>query len=120
MEPQKDNRPVEPPGLERTILRKLPSYTVASIVGPLLFYLGTYYFSVGGDAAEKLLTTTAIIAVSISLTLLTIIFTVAIGCWFVVIMKGPVRTADSYPLSDADKPRKDNERDEKPGSRFEA
>lgn len=113
-----DKKPVEPPGLERTILRKLPSYVVASLIGPLLFYWGMAYFNTGSDPATlKLLTTTAILAASISITLLTIIATVAIGCWIVVIMKGPAYTADSYPLPDAERPRRTNERDE---GRFEA
>ena len=34
----------------------------------------------------------------------TAVFTVAIGAFVVMVMKGPAYVADAYPLSDADRP----------------
>lgn len=82
-------------------MKKLPSVTVASLLVPCLFYLAITFFY---EADEKLVMTAGIVAVAVSLMLLTFIFTLAIGCWVVIVMKGPVRTADSYPLIDAERP----------------
>lgn len=48
-------RPVEPPGLERVIWRKLPHAAIASTLIPLLFYLYVLYFPTvhDGGSAEK-------------------------------------------------------------------
>ena len=45
------------------------------------------------------------VALGVLIVLATAIFTVAIGCVIVVIMKGPAYVADGYPLSDRDSPR---------------
>ena len=34
----------------------------------------------------------------------TVVFTVAIGAFIVLVMKGPAYVADAYPLEDADQP----------------
>ena len=42
-----------------------------------------------------------------AITAWTAVFTIAIGCTIVMLMKGPAYVADRYPLSDADEPRRD-------------
>lgn len=103
-------RPVEPPGLERTIWRKLPHAAIASTLIPLLFYLFVLYFPPVGDggSVEKTVTSAGIASIAIAVTLWTAIFTVAIGCWIVMVMKGPAEHADSYELIDAEQPREDS------------
>lgn len=107
MKPENEARPVEPPGLERKILRKMPAMVTASLIVPFLFFMAARYFWAAGDGqeAEKLLLTSAIVAVSVSITLLSLLLALGIGCVIVILMKGPPRTADSYPLIDSDRPR---------------
>ena len=102
-----------PPGLERRILRKLPSAMLASILIPLMWYGLAYLFpSPGiGESTEKYLSSVGIAAIATAITAWTAILTVAIGCIVVVVMKGPAYVADRYPLSDADEPRQTSERD---------
>ena len=56
------------------------------------------------DNAATFVKSFDIFAVSISVTLLTAVFTVAIGCIVVRIMKGPAYVADAYPVSHANRP----------------
>jgi hypothetical protein len=44
------------------------------------------------------------IAIGAGILLWTLVVTVAIGCVVVMVMKGPVQTADSYPVPDRDRP----------------
>ena len=98
--------PVEPPGLERVIWRKLPHAAIASTLIPLLFYLYILYYPPvpDGGSVEKTVMSAGIAAIAIAVTLWTAILTVAIGCWIVMVMKGPAKHADSYELSDAEQP----------------
>ena len=106
-------RPVEPPGLERVIWRKLPHAAIASTLIPLLFYLYVLHYPPvpDGGSVEKTVISAGIVAIAIAVTLWTAIFTVAIGCWIVMVMKGPAKHADSYELSDADQPREETHED---------
>jgi len=106
-------RPVEPPGLERIIWRKLPHAAIASTLIPLLFYLYVLYFPPvpDGGSVEKTVMSAGIAAIAIAVTLWTAIFTVAIGCWIVMVMKGPAKHADSYELIDAEQPLEDKHDD---------
>jgi hypothetical protein len=61
-----------------------------------------------GQSAERYLTDVGILAVSVVITIWTAIFTLAIGCFIVAVMKGPAYVADRYPLQDADQPAKDH------------
>jgi hypothetical protein len=99
-------RPVEPPGLERAIWRKLPHAAIASTLIPLLFYLYVLYSSPASDggSVEKTVISAGIVAIAIAVTLWSAILTVGIGCWIVMVMKGPAKHADSYELSDAEQP----------------
>ena len=100
----------EPPGLERDILAKLPIVLAAGTAIPLFCYLIAPLFPVAGLNSEKYLTGVGIYAIAAVLTLWTAVFTVAIGCLIVMIMKGPAYVADRYPLSDAEEPRREVEK----------
>lgn len=99
--------PREPAGLEWRILMQLPLLALAGLAIPLLCFGYAYLFPdpVAGESIEKHLTSVAIAATAVTLTVWTAAFTLAIACAVVWIMKGPAYTADSYPLSDADQPR---------------
>jgi hypothetical protein len=60
----------------------------------------------GMDSAKHI-RSVDIFAIATEITLLVAVFTVAIGCVVVHIMKGPAYVADSLPVSHADRPRRD-------------
>ncbi|MGF1547561.1 MAG: hypothetical protein ACFCUG_09545 [Thiotrichales bacterium] len=107
--PTPPQRPVETPGLERTIWRKLPHAGIASTLIPIVFYLYVLNFPPvpDGGSVEKTVMYAGIAAISIAVTLWTAILTVGIGCWIVMVMKGPAKHADSYHLIDAERPQED-------------
>ena len=96
----------EPHGLEWKILKKMPLATLASLVIPGLMVLFARMSPAPapGESVDKYLTGINIAAVATSITALTAVFTIAIGCVIVVLMKGPAYVADEYPLSDASEP----------------
>jgi hypothetical protein len=98
-----------PAGWEWVILKKLPIIFVGSTVVPALWYwLATLYPApTPGESVDKYLTGVGIAAIATAITAWTAIFTVAVGCCIVVLMKGPAYVADRYPLQDADEPRTD-------------
>lgn len=91
-----------PPGMEWTLLKKVPTALVASTVIPLGVALMARLFPPPGSAEEVARRTSMIDILSIAtgLTLLTAVFTVAIGCVIVHLMKGPAYVADAYPLNE--------------------
>ena len=95
----------EPPGLEREIMGKLPTFLAAGTAIPLFCYLSAPLFATAELNPEKYVTGVGIYAIAVVLTVWTAAFTVAIGCIVVMVMKGPAYVADRYPLSDADEPR---------------
>lgn len=97
----------EPPGMEWKILKRLPLVLVSgtAIAGLCFAYAHLFPAPAAGDSIEKYLTGVAIAVVASLLTFWTAVFTAAIGCTVVWIMKGPAYVADRYPLSDADRPR---------------
>lgn len=103
---------VEPPGLETKLLKALPWAALMSLALPLLIAVGARAYTnfVRVDNPSKLLTSVDIFAVSVAATLLTAVFTVAIGCVVVWVMKGPAYVADAYPVSHANRPETDSER----------
>ena len=96
----------EPHGLEWRIAKKLPWILLGGTAVPALCFLYAVLFPDPGvgENIEKYLTGIAIAAVAATLTLWTAVFTMAIGCGIVWIMKGPAYVADRYPLIDADSP----------------
>ncbi|MDO9599982.1 MAG: hypothetical protein Q7J47_19885 [Azoarcus sp.] len=100
------------PGRERKILRLLPK---ALLIGTLVLALPSVlarFYPWSGTAVDIASRITTIDIYGISLVILhwTIVFTVAIGAFIVLVMKGPAYVADAYPLEDADHP------DASPGS----
>ena len=97
-----------PPGLERKIWRRLPAAFLAGTAIPGFAYLYARFFPAPaiGETVEKYLAGIEIVAVATVITAWTAVFTVAIGCVIVMLMKGPAYVADRYPLSDADEPRR--------------
>jgi hypothetical protein len=102
-----------PPGLERVILRKLPGALLAGTLIPLFCYAIAWLYpqAAGDSTVEKYLTTVGIAAIAAVITAWTAVFTVAIGCVVVVLMKGPAYVADRYNLIDADEPASGPRRD---------
>ncbi len=96
----------EPHGLEWRIAKKLPWVLLGGTAVPALCFLYAAVFPNPdiGDSIEKYLSGVAIAAAAATLTIWTAVFTVAIGCGIVWIMKGPAYVADRYPLVDADTP----------------
>lgn len=94
-----------PPGLEMVILRRLPRLAVLGSMIPLALAVGARVWpGQPGIDATKFVRTADILAIAIEVTLLTAVFTVAIGAVVVFIMKGPAYVADAYPVAHADEP----------------
>lgn len=97
------------PGLERSILRKLPLVLAGGTFVPLFFAIGHRLFPPDtnsiGLAAH--LTGVDILAIGMGVSVWMISLTVAIGSVMVVFMKGPAYVADAYHLVESDAPRDD-------------
>ena len=95
-----------PPGLEVRILRWLPRITLAGTLAVLaLPVIVRFWPHEAGVDAAKHIKSVDIFAIATEITLITAVFTVAIGCVVVHIMKGPAYVADSLPVSHADRPK---------------
>lgn len=95
-----------PPGQERSVLRKLPKVL---IVGSLLLSLPSLLarlFIDEGSTTEmaRLITSIDIYAISLVILHWTVVFTVGIAAFIIMVMKGPAYVADAYPLQDYDEP----------------
>lgn len=95
-----------PAGLERQILRRLPRVLG---VGTLLLALVSLLARIWPWSGPEWEIATRITSVDIgviSLVVLhwTVVLTVGIGAFIVMVMKGPAYVADPYPLSDAERP----------------
>lgn len=98
--------PSSPPGLERRILAQLPRAFVYGCLAVALPSLLLRLARLRWPAIDShhMVQTTDFLAIGMLMVHLTAIVTIAIGAFVVVVMKGPVQTADPYPLSDADRP----------------
>ncbi len=95
-----------PPGLEVAILRKLPLMTfVGTLLVVALPVLARILPVQDGIDRAKHIKTVDIFAIATEITLLTAVFTVAIGCVVVHIMKGPAYIADPLPGEHSDRPK---------------
>ena len=94
-------------GLEWTLWRKLPMIALLGTVVPLLGLLAVHTLTdADASAAQARWLQMADYLVGAVLVFhWTMVFTVAIGCVIVMVMKGPGYVADSYPVSHADRPR---------------
>ena len=102
-----------PPGMEIQILRKLPRVT---LVGTLLILaLPALARILPPDPAAdiaKQVRSVDIFAIGAEISFITLVFTVAIGCVIVHIMKGPTYAADSMPVEHADRPKPQRRRED--------
>jgi hypothetical protein len=101
-------------GLEWSIWRKLPAITLLGAGLPLLC-LGLLHFFMDAEASAaqaRWLQMADFFCWAVVIFNLTMVFTVAIGCVIVMIMKGPGYVADSYRVSHSDAPRAEPETDE--------
>jgi hypothetical protein len=103
-----------PPGLERSILHELPKALAAGTLIPAFVYLFARYFPspADGQTVERYLTDIGILAISVVATVWTAVLTIAIGCFVVIVMKGPAYVADRYQLQDADEPAQESNKDD--------
>jgi len=98
-----------PAGLERVVLRKLPkALWLGSALPALVALLARGYPWSGSemDVATRI-QTIDILAISVVVFYWTMVLTVAIGAFIVMVMKGPAYVADAYPLEHADHPAPD-------------
>ena len=95
-----------PPGLERAILRRLPGVLVLGTLASALPSLVARLIPLQGSAVEvaTLITTIDIYGISLAILHWTVVFTLAIGAFTVMVMKGPAYVADAYPLEDSQTP----------------
>lgn len=99
-----------PRGLEARILRLLPRAALLGSLAPVALAVIVRLLppEQGVDVAKRI-KTVDIFAIASEVTFLTALFTIAIGCVVVHVMKGPAYAADSYPVSHADKPTVDDD-----------
>jgi hypothetical protein len=97
-----------PAGLERKILRLIPRVFVLGTVLVLLPSAIARLWTINDAAwmASKFISTVDIYAIGLLAVLWTGLFTVGVGAFTVMVMKGPAYVADAYPLPDADEPRR--------------
>lgn len=93
-----------PPGLERVILRRLPALLWQGTAVLVLCGLLAPVWPWPGTDAQVFTRVTSLHIGLISLLILhwTVLLTVAIGAFIVMVMKGPAYVADAYPLNDSD------------------
>jgi len=96
-------------GFEWTLFRKLPRIALMGTLLPALAAAASRLLPLEGTLTqvEKQLQTVDIMAISIVILHWGLVFTLAIACIIVMLMKGPGYVADAYPLSDAEKPDRD-------------
>lgn len=95
-----------PPGLERTILRRLPAVLWQGTALLVLCALAVQLWPWAGTKAQVFTQVTTLHIGLISLLILhwTVVLTVAIGAFIVLVMKGPAYVADAYPMDEAETP----------------
>ncbi len=97
----------EPPGLELAILRKLPlALLIGTLIPIAMAVLVRVIAHPAGADIEKRILSVDIFAIATALTFWTAVFTVAIGCFVVYVLKGPAYVADAYPINDSPHPRR--------------
>lgn len=87
-----------PAGKERIVLRRLPG---AFLVGTLVLTLPSVIANPDDALA---VTTTDIYVISLIILHWTVVFTVGIAAFIIMMMKGPAYVADAYPLREAESP----------------
>jgi hypothetical protein len=92
-------------GLEWRLWRKLPLILLAGTALPACG-LGLLHALADGETAiaQRWLQTADFMVMGAVVFHWTVVFTVAIGCAIVMVMKGPAYEADSFPVSHRDQP----------------
>lgn len=95
-----------PPGLELTILRRLPWMFAAVTLIPVILSVTARVLPSADPAVEfaKRVSTVDIFVIATVVTLWTALITIGIGCVVVYLMKGPAYVADAYWLDVRDRP----------------
>ena len=95
-----------PAGLERVILRRMPRAFLLSALVPALAALSARWFAWSGSEAAVAASIQMVdfVAIGSVLLLWTLLLTLAIGAFIVMVMKGPAYVADAYPLVESDHP----------------
>lgn len=92
--------PCTPAGKERVVLRQLPK---AFLFGTLLLAIPSLLARLIASPDDALaITTTDIYVISLVILHWTVVFTVGIAAFIVMMMKGPAYVADAYPLDEAE------------------
>lgn len=97
-----------PPGLEWWLLKRIPRISIVASLGFGLAWLlvRLWPYSEPLAQAEMLIQRWEFALLGGFIFFITMVVTVVIGCVFVIIMKGPRYSADSYKVEDADQPGK--------------
>jgi hypothetical protein len=99
-----------PAGLEWTLWRKLPLITLVGTALPLALAVGLHWFSSDTNPAEaRWLQMADYVVAGVVIFHWTAVFTLAIGCAVVMLMKGPAYVADAMEVSHSDRPRPESE-----------
>lgn len=95
-----------PPGLERSLLRRLPAVLWQGTALLVLCALVAQFWPWDGTGAQvhTRITTLHIGLISLMVLHWTVVLTVAIGAFIVLVMKGPAYVADAYPMDEAEHP----------------
>lgn len=98
----------ERPGLEWAIWRRLPALLAWGIVLPVVFAVVRRWASAPATPAqERLLLVGDYTLVGFVVLYVSLLAAVAVGCLVVIVMKGPARVADAYPVNDRSTPAPD-------------
>ena len=97
----------EASGLEWIVMKKLPLILGLGTLLPLVMSLANRYFPPEGAVAQiaKHIKSVDILAIATVVTVWSAVFTVAIGCFVVMMMKGHAYVADAYELVDSERPK---------------
>lgn len=95
-----------PPGLERLVLRRLPGgLLLGTLVIGLPALLARLFLWSGSEAEVAMrIMTIDLYVIAVVVLHWTVVFTIAIAAFIVMVMKGPAYVADAYPLEDAEAP----------------
>ncbi len=89
-----------PPGKERLVLRWLPR---TLLLGTLLLAIPSLLARLLVSADDSIaVTTTDIYVISLIILHWTVVFTVGIAAFIIMLMKGPAYIADGYPMDEAE------------------
>ncbi len=99
-----------PAGLEWALWRKLPLIALVGTALPLALAAGLHLLSSATDPAEaRWLRMADYVVAGVIIFHWTAVFTLAIGCAVVMLMKGPAYVADAMEVSHSDRPRQESE-----------